>query len=105
MKGFIEDIKKELAKYDLKVIGWGKYTLGFSTVYHVTAKGTLWESNKLKELWELRPPRVGGYRGMADAMHGDLYYLAPETTEVVVADPGDNIKGLTYLIFVFGGGG
>ncbi len=102
MATVLDDIKRELAKYDLTVTGANQYKVGYSQVYHVAAKGKLWESSLLDKLW---PSRERGFPGMADAMHDDLYFLAPETTEVVVVDSGDNIKGMSYFIFVFGGGG
>ncbi|MCJ7760625.1 hypothetical protein MUP59_05725 [Candidatus Bathyarchaeota archaeon] len=99
----LDDIKQELAKYDLKVIGASRYTLGYSTVYHITAKGELWKSSLLID--KLGPSGTGNHRSMADAIHNDVYFLAPETTEIVVANHGDNIKKVSYLVFVFGGGG
>jgi len=102
MVTFLGEIKKELAKYGLVVTGASKYKLGYSEVYHIAAKGELWKSPLLDKLW---PSQERGYVGMADAMHNDLYFLAPETTQEVVVDPGDNIKKVSYLIYVFGGGG
>jgi hypothetical protein len=95
-------IKRELGKYGLTVTGINKYSLGHHDIYHVAAKGHLYDSELLGRLW---PSNAGGYPGMADAMHNDLYFLPPETTEIVVVDSGDNIKGVSYFVFVFGGGG
>lgn len=102
MTTIMDDIKAELSKYDLVVTGASKYKVGYSDVYHVAAKGKLWESELLGRIW---PSRSGGSPGMADAMHNEIYFLPPESTQIVVVDSGDNVKGMTYLIFVFGGGG
>lgn len=96
-----DEIQLELGKYALKILDYTEYTLGYSIVVHVTADGELWKSLLLDTLWDGKD----GFYGMALAMHSDLYYLAPETTQIVIVDPGDNIGKITYLLFAFGGGG
>ena len=95
-------IKLELEKYGLTVMAVSEFELGSSSVYHVTAKGRLWNSEHMNTIW---PEHEDGYPGMATAMHNDIYYFAPENTEIVVVDSGDNIEEQPYLIFVAGSGG
>ncbi len=99
MPSAMPDIKEELKKYGLVVTGSNWYKLGQASAYHVAAKGKLWESPHLASIW---PAGDRGNPGMAEAMHSDLYNLALESTWIVVVDSGDNIKGVSYLIFIIG---
>ncbi len=101
MPSAMSEIREELKKYGLVVTGSNWYKVGQASIYHVSAKGKLWESEYLKSIW---PEQTGAYPEMADAMHRDLYNLAPESTQIVVVGSGDNIKGVSYFIFVIGEG-
>ena len=97
-KEFLYYIKKELEKYGLRVTGAIVYKLGDSIAYHVGALGKLYENPAFADI-------VGeGYQAMSEKMHDALYYLAPETTSITIADAGENREGKTYLIFVFSAG-
>lgn len=98
----LKGIKEELRKYGLVVIRASKHRFGWSTVYLVAAKGELWKSPLIDQLWT---KGAGGYTDMVDIMYENLHTSAPETTQITIVDAGDNVKKVSYLIFVFGGKG
>ncbi len=101
MPSAMSEISEELKKYGLVVIGSNWYKVGQASVYHVSAKGKLYESAHLETVF---PQQTGAFPEMADAMHRDLHNLALESTQIVVVGDGDNIKGVSYFIFIIGEG-
>jgi hypothetical protein len=97
-----ESIKQELARHGLKMTGANFYPLGTGLVAHVGAYGDLADSPFIKPKLEWGN---NSYQNITNIMHDDLVYLAPETTEVAIVDPGDNKEGKTYLVFIFSDGG
>ena len=94
----MKEYQLELDKYGLKIRDVRTIRLYTSKIVIVTVDGELWQSKHLKTIWDGR----GGYPGMANAMHNDLRHFAPESTQIVVVDSGDNIKKRSYIMFVFG---
>jgi len=99
LKSIGDSIKKELARHGWKVQSITHQPFGTGDIFFVTIKGEIYTF--LKE----KTGGVGGYPAEAMWLHDDLYELAPETTEFVIVDTGEDVRQLAHILVIMSPGG
>lgn len=90
-KSWVSAVVDQFKRWELPVIPPIRtIKFGEGTILFVAIKGELYLSKFEGE---------GGYPGMAERMHNDVYYLPPENTQFVVIDVGE-IKGISHVLVV-----